>query len=149
MSAIIVGGAIVNAKILEQKLSQAFETWAKQDVNSFFEDQFTSNIWYYPRETRRKNGELAGITRDIYDLGKLYESGKDVSIAFNANNVSASWNWDAKNSTGGAYAWYVHEGIGTNLVPRPWTDDLYYPQKFANSSVRLALKTRIKAAFGA
>jgi len=148
MSGVIVGGKIINSRILEQKLAQAFELWAKQDVNSFFENQFTSNIWYYPRETKRKNGGTAGTTRNIYDLGALYESGRDVNINLDANNVSAAWNWDAKNSTGGAYAIYVHEGIGTNLVPRPWTDDLYYPQKFANSSVRLALKRRIKAALG-
>jgi len=148
MSGVIVGGKIINAKILEQKLAQAFELWAKEDVNNFFEDQFTNNIWYYPRETKRKSGKPAGTTRDIYDLGALYKSGRDVDINLGPNNVSAAWNWDAKNSTGGAYAVYVHEGIGTNLVPRPWTDDLYYPQKFANSSVRLALKARIKAAFG-
>jgi len=148
MSGVIVGGKIINAKILEQKLAQAFELWAKEDVNNFFEGQFKSNIWYYPRQTNRKNGGVAGTSRDIYDLGTLYESGKDVDINLGPSNVSAAWNWDAKNSTGGAYAVYVHEGIGTNLVPRPWTDDLYYPQKFANSSVRLALKARIKAAFG-
>lgn len=149
MSGVIVGGKIINAKSLEQKLVQAFEDWAEQDVNRFFEDQFKSDIWYYPRQTTRKNGTVAGTSRDIYDLGALYESGKDVDINLDANSVSAAWNWDAKNSSGRAYAVYVHEGLGTNLVPRPWTDDLYYPQKFANSSVRLALKARIKAALGA
>jgi len=148
MSGVIVGGGIINPENIVNKLAQAFELWAKEDVNNFFEDQFTNNIWYYPRETKRKSGKPAGTTRDIYDLGTLYESGKDVDINLGPSNVSAAWNWDAKNSTGGAYAVYVHEGIGTNLVPRPWTDDLYYPQKFANSSVRLALKARIKAAFG-
>lgn len=149
MSGIIVGGSFSNPERIVNKLVQAFELWAKQDVDNFFEDQFKSNIWYYPKETRRKSGELAGTTRDIYDLGTLYESGKDVDINLDVNGVSAAWNWDAKNSSGRAYAVYVHEGLGTNLVPRPWTDDLYYPQKFANSSVRLALKARIKAAFGA
>lgn len=149
MSGTIVGGSFSNPERIVRKLVQAFEDWAEQDVNRFFEDQFKSDIWYYPRQTTRKNSTVAGTSRDIYDLGALYESGKDVDINLDANSVSAAWNWDAKNSSGRAYAVYVHEGLGTNLVPRPWTDDLYYPQKFANSSVRLALKARIKAALGA
>lgn len=148
MSSVIVGGKIINVKVLEQKLVEAFETWVEVDVEKYFETQFKADIWYYPRETIRKSGQRAGTTRDIYDLGELYESGKGADINLDSNMISASWNWDAKNSSGRAYAEYVHEGLGTNLVPRPWTDELYYPQKFTNSNVRLALKARIKAVLG-
>jgi hypothetical protein len=37
--------------------------------------------------------------------------------------------------------------LGTNVAPRPWTDELQVPSKFEASSIRLALKRRIKAAF--
>lgn len=150
MSGVIVGGKIINAKSLEQKLAQAFELWANEDLDDgYFEDQFKEDKWEYPGYTRRKSGESAGTVRNIYDLGELYQSGKDsFKITQGANDITASWNWDARNSSGNAYARYVHEGEGTNLEARPWTDELYYPQKFANSSVRLALKRRIKAALG-
>jgi len=150
MSGVIVGGQLINPENIVNKLAQAFGLWANEDLNDgFFEDQFKEDKWEYPGYTRRKSGESAGTVRNIYDLGELYDSGKQTfRITQGANDISASWNWNAKNSSDRAYALYVHEGIGTNLEARPWTDELYYPQKFANSSVRLALKRRIKAALG-
>jgi len=150
MSGVIVGGQLINPENIVNKLAQAFGLWANEDLNDgFFEDQFKEDKWEYPGYTRRKSGEPAGTVRNIYDLGELYDSGKQTfRITQGANDISASWNWNAKNSSDRAYALYVHEGIGTNLEARPWTDELYYPQKFANSSVRLALKRRIKAALG-
>jgi hypothetical protein len=149
MSGVIVSGKIINGKALELKLAQAFETWANEDLDDgFFEDQFKADKWDYPGETRRKNGEPP-ITepRNIYDLGELYRSGKDsFRITQGGNDITASWNWDAKNDSGGAYAIYVHEGLGTNLEPRPWTDDLYVPAKFQASVVSKALRRRIKTA---
>lgn len=150
MSGTIVGARIINARAIEQKLMAAFETWAKEDLDDgYFEDQFKEDKWGYPGYTRRKSGESAGTVRNIYDLGELYQSGKQTfQITQGANDITASWNWNAKNDSGNTYAEYVHEGWGTNLEARPWTDDLYYPQKFANSNVRLALRARIKAALG-
>lgn len=149
MSGIIVGATITNIKILEQKLVQAFETWAREDLDDgYFEDQFKDDKWDYPGYTRRKSGESAGTVRNIYDLGELYKSGKEsFKITQGSADITASWNWDARNDSGRAYAVYVHEGSSTNLEARPWTDEFYYPQKFAKSGVRLALKRRIKAAF--
>ena len=148
MSAIIAGASLLNAKTLEAQLTKAFETWARFDVNDYFRDQFLEDKWPYDGETKRKNGEFVGSPRNIYDLGDLYKSGRDsFSIDQGGIDITASWNWDAKNSKGGAYAIYVHEGLSTNLTPRPWTDVFYYKQKFENSNVRLALKQRIKTAF--
>ena len=150
MSGVVVGGSFINPENLINKLRAAFETWAREDLDDgYFEDQFKDDKWDYPGYTRRKSGESAGTVRNIYDLGELYKSGKEsFKITQGSADITASWDWDAKNDSGGAYALYVHEGIGTNLEARPWTDELYYPQKFAKSSVRLALKARIKAAFG-
>lgn len=149
MSGVIVEGKIINSRALEDKLSRAFAVWATEDLDDgFFEDQFKDDKWQYPGFTRRKSGESAGTVRNIYDLGSLYQSGKEsFKITEGSNDITASWNWDAKNSSGNAYALYVHEGIGTNLEPRPWTDDVYVPAKFQASVVSKALRRRIRASF--
>lgn len=148
MSSVIVGGSIVNAKILEQKLAQAFKTWAEKDLDDgYFEDQFKDDKWSYPGYTRRKSGENAGTVRNIYDLGELYRSGKEsFKIMQGANDITASWNWDAKNDSGNAYAWYVHEGLSTNLEPRQWTDAFQQRDLFDGSVVSKALRSRIRSA---
>jgi hypothetical protein len=149
MGLVITGAKIVGIKLLEAKLVQAFETWVKEDIDdAYWDDQFLDmGKWNYGRETKRKNGETVDSPRDIYDLGALYESGKNSSINLDSNNVTASWNWDATGGGGYKYARDVHEGEGTSAgFPRRWTDELYYPQKFAGSSVRLALVRRINAA---
>lgn len=149
MSGIIVGGQFINLENIVNKLEQAFRVWATEDLDDgFFEEQFKDDKWQYPGYTRRKSGESAGTVRNIYDLGELYQSGKDsFKITQGTNDITASWNWDAKNSSGNAYALYVHEGIGTNLEPRPWTDDIYVPAKFQASVVSKALRRRIRASF--
>ena len=150
MAGIIVGAKVYGLKLLEAQLVQAFETWVKEDIDdAYWADQFQDmSKWKYGRETKRKNGEIVDSPRDIYDLGTLYESGKDSSINLDGNFVTASWNWDAEGGKGYKYARDVHEGEGTSAgFPRRWTDELYYPQKFAGSSVRLALVRRLGSAF--
>jgi hypothetical protein len=147
MSGIIVGGNIINAKILEEKLSKAFETWTRFDVNDYFRDQFLEDKWKYPGEpTRRKSGELAGNPRNIFDLGNLYLSGRNsFKITQGGNDITASWNWDAKNESGNPYARYVHEGESTNLEARKWTDAFQQRDLFDGSVVSKALRSRIRS----
>ena len=147
MSGVIVGGNFSNGDKLINKLAKAFETWAQEDLDDgYFEDQFKDEKWDYPGETRRKNGEVVESPRDIYDLGDLYRSGKDsFKITQGSNDITASWNWDAKNDNGRAYAWYVHEGLSTNLEPRQWTDVFQDQSLFAGSVVSRALRSRVRA----
>ena len=151
MSLVVVGASLLNAKTLEGKLLQAFEEWTAKDVNEdYWEEQFIFKDWPYRGETKRKNPGAfitdAGDPRDIIDYGALYRSGiESYSFSMGTSNASASWNWDARNGSGKPYARYVHEGEGTNITARPWTDELYYPQKFEASDVRLALVRRIRA----
>lgn len=149
MSGVIVGGTIINAAALEAKLTKAFETWSRFDINDYFRGQFLEPKWDYPGETKRKNGELVGPEpRDIYDLGDLYKSGRDsFKIEQGGVDITASWNWNAKNSSGRGYAWYVHEGYSTNLEPRQWTDIFQQRDLFESSNVSRALSSRIRAAF--
>ena len=145
MSATIAGGTIVNAKSLEAKLVKAFETWTRFDVNDYFRDQFLEEKWPYDGETERKNGEIVSSPRDIFDLGELYRSGRDsFSISQGGIDITASWDWDAKNDSGRGYAWYVHEGLSTNLSPRQWTDVFQQRDLFSGSNVSRAFKGRIR-----
>ena len=152
MAGTIVGATIVNAKQLENKLISAFTQWVERDIHEdYWEEQFRDmDRWDYDGKTRRKNGALVESPRDIYDLGTLYESGMESfkGVDISATEASASWTWDAVGKGGYHYARDVHEGEGTNFGGRRgWTDELYFPQLFAESDVRLVLKGRIKAAF--
>ena len=147
MSGTIVGGDFIDPQKLEQKLAKAFETWAQFDVNDYFRDQFLEDKWPYDGETERKNGETVGSPRNIFDLGELYKSGRDsFSISRGSIDVTVSWNWDAKNDSGRGYAWYVHEGLSTNLTPRPWTDIFQQRDLFNGSNVSKELRARIRTA---
>ena len=148
MSATIVGGEFINPEALVKKLSKAFETWSRFDVNDHFRNEFLEEKWPYDGETKRKNGNTVGSPRDIFDLGELYKSGRDsFSITQGGMDVTASWNWDAKNDSGRGYAWYVHEGLSTNLAPRQWTDAFQQRDLFDSSQVSKDLKMRIRTAF--
>jgi len=149
MSGTITGGSISNVDKLVAKLEKAFETWARFEVNDYFRDQFLEDKWTYDGETRRKNGELVGPEpRNIFDLGDLYRSGRDsFDVRQSANSIDTLWNWNARNSSGRPYAWYVHEGLSTNLAPRQWTDIFQEQSLFENSNVSKELKSRIRAAF--
>lgn len=147
MSATIVGGDFVNPDVLVKKLSKAFETWSRFDVNDHFRNEFLEEKWEYDGETKRKNGDVVESPRDIFDLGELYRSGRDsFSISQGGMDITASWDWDAKNSSGRGYAWYVHEGLGTNLTPRQWTDAFQQQDLFNSSQVSKDLKMRIRTA---
>lgn len=155
MSVITITGARMrNAHVLANKIASAFEEWAWTDVNlDYWNEQFKTPIWSYAGKDvtiRRSDRALikeADSPRDIYDYGELYESGvNSCSVNLSPNLAVASWKWDAKNSSGQAYAWYVHEGRGSNESPRRWTDELYDPQKFDTSMIKQKLLRRIRAA---
>jgi len=147
MSGTIVGGEFINPDRIVNKLANAFEAWANEEVNDYFRDQFIEDKWPYDGNTLRKSGEQVGSPRNIFDLGDLYRSGRNnFSITQGGVDITASWNWNAKNSSGRAYAWYVHEGLGTNLAPRQWTDIFQEQTLFDRSPLSKELKMRIRNA---
>lgn len=132
---------------IERALVKAFTDWTEQDINdAFWDDQFKEDKWDHSSETRRKNGDIVGSLRDIYDLGELYDSGKkSYKLTSSAGNVTARWYWDAKNNSGKEYAEYVHEGTGTNEgYPRAFTDDLSIAFSF-RKPVAKAFALRVQA----
>lgn len=146
----IVGAKITNVKSLEMALVQAFETWAKEDINeAHWDDQFRDmDKWDHSPLTIRANGEEVGSPRDIYDLGNLYQSGiNSFKLERTNNTVEAKWHWDAKNNSGKEYAMYVHEGEGTNYpYARPFTDAISEPRAFWLRAPGRALKLQMQTA---
>ena len=149
----IVGAKLINPESIENALIQAFETWVKEDINdAHWDDQFKNMAkWDYDNETRRKNGEVISTPRrDIYDLGLLYQSGIDSSVIENTGAmVTANWHWDATNASGKEYATYVHDGLGTNVKARPFTDDISVASSFFLKAPGKAFKLRVGKAMAA
>jgi len=137
---------IIGAKRIEDALLKAFADWAAEDINeAHWDDQFRDMMaWDWDNETRRKNGEVVFSPRDIYDLGTLYESGvNSFKLSRYASGMEASWHWDAKNSSGDEYAWYVHEGTRF-MDGRPFTDDVAIAPSFFRKAVGKALQLRVQ-----
>jgi hypothetical protein len=143
--------SLIGIGSIETALAKAFEDWTEQDINdAFWDDQFKEDKWDHSPLTIRKNGDSVGSPRDIYDLGELYDSGRESFTSTNSpGNLTARWHWDAKNSSGKEYAIYVHEGIGTNAgYPREFTDDLSIAFSF-RKPIAKAFKLRVQAALDA
>lgn len=150
-----IKASLMNASSIEKALANAFTQWAEEDINdTHWREQFLEREWKYDGETRRRNPTApvrdAGNPRDIYDFGKLYESGvNSFSLTTGPSGIRASWHWDAQNSSGKEYAWYVHYGEGTNKTARPFTDDISIASSFFVKKPGLALVQRVATAVGA
>ena len=149
-----INARIIGSKQIEQALINAFKDWTKEEVNEKHWDlQFGDNQWEYEAVTIRKNRETVGPgLRDIYDLGELYKSGIQ-SYKFTAGSASAqaNWHWDARNNAKipEEYAWYVHEGKGTNITARKFTDQVSDAKFSFMSDIGLNLLDRVQAALNA
>lgn len=79
-----------------------------------FQQRITDNIWPWPTETERENGETASTKRDIVDLGQLRDS-YDLD---EVNPATFDHRWPTD------YAMAVHEGAarsgGKSTPARPW-----------------------------
>ena len=147
----IVGAKIVNGHIIENALIAAFGTWVEEDINKKHWDEQFKNMskWDYDmgdKSTVRKNGQTVDSPRDIYDLGLLYKSGLKTVFEDTGTMVTANWHWDAKNTKDKEYAWYVHEGIGSNTTARPFTDDIAFAPTFFLKAPGIRFKMRVREA---
>jgi hypothetical protein len=148
-----VGTRLINAQKLVTAITNAFENWATEDIDdAHWDDQFQDmSRWDWSgenrrdgsNETRRKNGEIVDSPRDIYDLGNLYRS-KQYSLVKRINGIEAKWSWNATNSSGQEYAYYVHEGT-TKTDARPFTDDISIPSSFKQKAPGMALIRQMQA----
>jgi len=79
-----------------------------------------SKTWDWPRETYRKNGSVAGRTRDIVDTGRLKDSLK-VSTKFLKTKTTFTIDYSAP------YATFVHEGGYITPYGDTTRDSVYAP----------------------
>lgn len=98
---------------LNSAINKAFDLVVEVQGEAF-QNAIASDIWEWPRETLRQNGDLVSSPRDIYDTGELYDS---LVIARSAN--AAEYTWEADHAA------IAHDGAttknGTELPGRPWT----------------------------
>lgn len=137
---------IIGAKALEKALLSAFQQWTEDDVNGeYWREKFEEQYPYPGPPTSRKNGQVVGNPRDILDTEALYDSGVDsYRYAAAPDGAEANWHWNAKNSSGEEYAWFVHEGQGPySREPRRWTDELASEYLFEGSEIKSRLIARI------
>lgn len=137
---------IIGTKAIEKQLLEAFREWTKEDVNGeYWREKFEENYPYPGPLTERKNGELAGDPRNILDTEELYDSGvESYSYSSSPNGARADWHWNAKNSSGIEYAWFVHEGEGPySRAPREWTDEMASEYLFEDSEIKRRLMEAI------
>lgn len=84
-----------------------------------------SNVWSWPRETKRKNGETAGMTRDITDLGTLARS-----LKINTKNLVTKTSVTIEYTA--PHALLVHGDINTEqgrYISRSDGSSYYYPPR--------------------
>jgi hypothetical protein len=140
----IQNARLVGGKVLEQAIVKAFKQWAETDIDEdHWDAQFRDmDRWDWPNETKRRSGAIVDSPRDIYDLGDLYRS-KKFSLTTQGDRAEASWYWDATNSSGVEYAWYVHEGTRF-MDGRPFTDDISIASSFWRKEPGKALKLQVE-----
>ncbi|MBW4677671.1 MAG: hypothetical protein KME52_27830 [Desmonostoc geniculatum HA4340-LM1] len=108
-----MGKINIDLNKLNSAINKAFDVVVEAQGEAF-QNAIASDIWEWPRETLRNNGDLVDSPRDIYDTGKLYDS---LVISRTANAAEYTWESD--------HAAIVHDGAttknGTELPARPWT----------------------------
>lgn len=90
------------------------------------DDAMNANVWAWPRLTARKNGSIAGLSRNIVDMGSLQRS-KVVTVTQlkggAASKITFTYNspYAAFVHYGGAMKPYGNPRASTVVLPgRPW-----------------------------
>lgn len=101
---------MINRNQIRAATQKIFEHKMKS-LDLEFKATFNSEIFYWPRITARRNGQVVGSPRDIVDTGKLRDSQR-VTIS----PMLAKFTWGGKSAP---YAPWVLLGTKTT-VPRDW-----------------------------
>ena len=96
----------VNLKtdVITRPATKAFVEYSRVLYNQFTEE-FADSKWTWPRNTRRKNGEIAGRVRNIIDTGELMGSQK---LSYKYGRTTAVYSWNTP------YAMAVLKGFRTS-----------------------------------
>ncbi|WP_414755575.1 hypothetical protein [Anabaena sp. CCY 9910] len=103
----------IDTKKLNNAIAKSFDV-AVEALTDSCQDALADDIWEWPRETVRRNGEVVDSPRNAVDQEELIDS---LVISRNANGAELTW--EAPHST------IVHDGAttknGTELPARAWT----------------------------
>jgi hypothetical protein len=81
------------------------------DLDAQFKAEISAPKWSWPGPTKRRNGQAVSSPRDIVDEGDLLASQRYQVAVF-----AADWEWAVQ------YSAIVHQGNGSNVPARPWTE---------------------------
>ena len=88
--------------------------YVADELDQQFKVEIATPKWDWPRSTKRKNGSTVSSPRDIVDEGILLASQSPPQ--FDSSAFAAMWDWDVQ------YSAIVHQGNGSNVPARPWTE---------------------------
>lgn len=120
------------------------------DFSKALDDAMNAGVWYWPRPTARKNGSVAGFSRDIVDMGNLLRSKVVTATSLKggaASKITFSYNspYAAFVHNGGAIQPYGNPKAATVILPgRPWID---VALNGGNGIPAFDLKGRLKSAY--
>lgn len=63
----------INDRELNRAIDRAFLETAEA-LAAESKNQIAAPVWQWPRYTKRRNGQIAGLVRDRVDTGKLYDA---------------------------------------------------------------------------
>jgi hypothetical protein len=99
---------------LNRAIRDAFDATIEAQAEEF-DRALSSDIYEWPRETTRNNGDIVSSPRDIVDTGTLIDS----LVISRKPDGTTQFSWEVD------YAAAVHDGAtlknGTELPARPWT----------------------------
>ncbi|MFK0731392.1 MAG: hypothetical protein ACFKPT_02725 [Gloeotrichia echinulata GP01] len=98
---------------LNSAINRAFDVVVEAQGEAF-QSAIAADIWEWPRETLRQNGDLVNSPRDAVDTEELIDS-----LVISRKESAAEYTWVADHAA------IVHDGAttknGTELPARPWT----------------------------
>lgn len=93
---------------------------------ALLDEALESNVWSWPRSTQRKNGQMAGGTRDIVDSGNL-KSSKKITTKYMTTKTVFNIQYSAPYATLVHYGGYITPYGDVSRSPvyvpgRPWVE---------------------------
>lgn len=101
-----------NGEALTAKGRQIARDYA-QALSVQFQKEIRDNQWSWPGNTRRRNGTIAGTSRDIVDTG-AFASSQRYRTRQLKSGVSISFTWFVD------YAGFIRKGTGPSYPGRDW-----------------------------
>lgn len=131
-----MGQIKIDTAKLNKAIATAFDATTER-LSESLDEAFNDELYDWPRQTKRRNGEIVGAPRSIVDTGELRDS-KQIARSSSSQTVEFSWN--------APHASAVRNGCtlqnGTELPPRKWDEkgiEIAQPAEFFAHKLRSSL----------